>query len=97
MDQPQIYWQAVHVLAKQAALRAVKQQIQKEGRLKVALIPAGKLGALATQYLKAHAELFQEALASPLVQKSEHSINSRRRRNQGLVVYKSYERNGGAE
>jgi hypothetical protein len=60
IDQTEIDWQAVHVLAKQAALRAVKRQIQKEGRFKVALIPAGKLGALATQYLKTHPNSFRK-------------------------------------
>ena len=74
MDQHQIDWQAVHVLAKQAALRAVKRQIQKEGRLRVSLILAGKLDAWAKLYLKAHPELFQEALASPIVQQSPVSV-----------------------
>src|SRR5215471_1904194 len=86
--QPQIDWQAVHVLAKQSALRAVKRQIQKEGRLRVTLIPAGKLGALATQYLKAHPELFQEALASPIVQNSAKTHKQRSRRNQSLPLCK---------
>jgi hypothetical protein len=97
MDQRQIDWQAVQVLAKQAALREVKRQIQKEGRCKVTLILAGRLGALATQYLKTHPELFQEALASPIVQNSEHSIKSWRPRNQGLLVCENRERNGWTE
>jgi hypothetical protein len=51
----------------QAALREVKRQIQKEGRVRVTLIPAAKLGALATRYLEAHPELFEQALASDIV------------------------------
>ena len=62
--QPQIDWQAVRILAKLAALRAVKRQIQAEGRVKVSLIPRGPLDALAKKYLKAHPELVQEAMAS---------------------------------
>jgi hypothetical protein len=46
MDQHQIDWQAVHVLAKLAALRAIKRQIQKEGRLRVSIIPACKSAEL---------------------------------------------------
>jgi hypothetical protein len=62
MDQ-QIDWQAVRALAKLAALRAVKRQIQKEGKLRVSLIPACKLDALATLYLKEHrTELVAEAI-----------------------------------
>ena len=96
MDQ-EIYWLAVHVLAKQAALRAVKRQIQKEGRVKVTLIPAGKLGALATWYLEAHPELFQEVLASPLVQNSEHSRKRRSFDWQRKLLNETHAQNGGAE
>jgi hypothetical protein len=34
MDQHQIDWQAVHVLVKQAALRAVKRQLMPAGLMK---------------------------------------------------------------
>jgi hypothetical protein len=98
MDQ-QIDRQAVFVLAKLAALRAIKKQIQREGRLRVSLIPAGKLNALAGLYLKSHPELIAQAMQSDLVvvQQSKHSIKSRRPRNQGVLVCKNHERNGGAE
>jgi hypothetical protein len=69
MDQQQIDWQAVHVLAKLAAVRAIKKQIQKEGRLRVSQIPAGKLNALAGLYLKIHPELLTEAAKSDLARK----------------------------
>jgi hypothetical protein len=95
MDQPQIDWQAVHVLAKLAALRAVKRQIQKEGRLRVSLIPAGRLDALAGLYLKAYPELFQEALASPLVQKSANTIKRRRLDPQRKFLNETHVQNGG--
>ena len=75
--QPQIDWQAVRVLAKLAALRAVKRQIQKEGRVKVTLIPRGMLDALAKEYLTSHPELFQEALASPQTAEARKSRTSR--------------------
>jgi hypothetical protein len=96
MDHRQIDWQAVHVLAKLAALRAIKRQIQKEGRLRVSIIPACKLDALAGLYLKAHPELLTQAMQSDLVvQQSKHFIKSRRPGNQGLPVCENHERNGG--
>jgi hypothetical protein len=76
--QQQIDWQAVHVLAKLSALKAIKRQIQREGRVRLSLIPAGKLGALATRYLEVHPELIQEAMASPFVQNSQHMSNPKR-------------------
>jgi hypothetical protein len=88
MDQ-RIDWQAVHVLAKLAALRAIKRQIQKEGRLRVSLIPAGKLNALAGLYLKDHPELLMQAAQSDLVRISKHSTKSRRLGDQALPVCKS--------
>jgi hypothetical protein len=93
----QIDWQAVHVLAKLAALRAVKRQIQKEGRVKVTLIPAGMLGALATQYLKAHPELFQEAARSDLARISTHSIKRRRLDPQREFLNETHVQNGGPQ
>jgi hypothetical protein len=73
MEQHQIDWQAVHVLAKLAALRAIKRQIQKEGRLRVSLIPAAKLNALAGLYLQAHPELFHEAAQSDQITEARNS------------------------
>jgi hypothetical protein len=95
--QPQIDWQAVRVLAKLAAVRAVKRQIQKEGRVKVTLILRGMLDALAREYLKTHPELVQEALASPLVLNSTNTHRSRRPTDQGVVVCRSHERNRGPQ
>jgi hypothetical protein len=94
MDQ-RIDWQAVLVLAKLAALRAIKRQIQKEGRLRVSQIPAGKLNALAGLYLKAHPELITQAMQSDLVvvQQSKHSRKRRRLDPQRELLCESHERN----
>ena len=97
MDQPQIDIQAAHVPAKQAALRAVQRQIQKEGRVKLTRIPAGRLGALATRYLEAHPELFQEVLASPFVQKSRHSRKRRSVDRQRKFLNETHVQKGAAE
>jgi hypothetical protein len=96
MDQ-QIDWQAVHVLAKLAALRAIKKQLQREGRVRVSLVPAGKLNALATLYLKAHPELLAEAARSDLARISANTHRSRRPGNQGLPLCKSHAQNGGPQ
>jgi hypothetical protein len=97
MDQHQIDWQAVHVLAKLAALRAIKRRIQKEGKLRVSLIPAGKLGALAALYLKAHPELFQEAAQSDLARISTNTVKRRRLDPQRKFLNETHVQNGGAE
>ena len=52
MDQRHIGRQAVHALAKRAALRAVKREIQKEGRVKVTLIPKGMLDVRNAQVIR---------------------------------------------
>ena len=93
----QIDWWAVHVLAKQAALREIKKQLQREGRVRVSLVPASKLSALATLYLKAHPELFQEAAQSDLVRMSANTHRRRSRGNQALPLCKSHAQNGGPQ
>jgi hypothetical protein len=65
---------AVVALARLAARKAVKRQIQAEGRIKW-LVPAAQINRLADEYLRAHPELFEQAASSPIVQnlRQEHS------------------------
>jgi hypothetical protein len=95
MDQ-QIDWQAVHVLAKLAALRTIKRQIQKEGRLRVSLISASKLSALANLYLKDHPELFREAAQSDLARISKHKTKRRSVDPQRKFLNETHVQNGGS-
>jgi hypothetical protein len=78
MVQPKIDWQAVTVLAKQAALKAVRRQLQREGRVKPSLLPASTLSILAKQYLGAHPELYVQAAQSPIARISQHTHRKRR-------------------
>src|SRR6516162_2707604 len=55
---------AVFVLAKQAAIRAVRRKIQKEGRIKLWTLPLSTITRLADEHLRQHPELYAEALAS---------------------------------
>jgi hypothetical protein len=52
---------AAMVLARQAALRAVKRRIQKEGRIKLGSVPLSTLTRLGNDYLRKHPELLVEA------------------------------------
>ncbi len=54
MDQPKIDWQAVTVLAKQAAIRAVKKRLRSEGRVKVPLLSHSQIAILANEHLRQH-------------------------------------------
>ena len=97
MDQ-QIDWQAVRVLALLEAKRQVKRRLQSEGRFKVPLLSASTISRLAKDHLQAHPELYKQAMQSDLaLHNSTNSIKSRRPRNQGLLVCKSHERNGGPQ
>jgi hypothetical protein len=55
------------------------------------------LDALAKEYLTSHPELFQEALASPLVLNSTNTVKRRRLDPQRKFLNKTHVQNGGAE
>ena len=84
---------AAVVLARQAALRAVRRRIQKEGKIKEPL-PLSTLSRLANEWLDDHPELYAEALASPIVQNS--GIVRRRRAvdRQRELLCESHAQNG---
>jgi len=86
---------AAVILAQQSALKAVRQRIKKEGRIKEPL-PFSTLSRLANEWLRQHPELIAEAAADPIVlQISQVSNRKRKPAAQGLLVCKSHERNGG--
>ena len=86
---------AARVLAQQSALKAVRQRIKREGRIKEPLAFA-TLTRLAYEWLDAHPELLVAAAADPIVvQLSQVSNRKRRPAAQGLPLCKSHERNGG--
>ncbi len=87
--------QAVHILAKQAALRVVKRKLQAEGKVKPSLVPAGRLGILANEYLQAHPELFAQAIQSDLVQISPVPHKRRKLDPQRELLCESRDRIGG--
>ena len=52
---------SIRVLARQRAIKAVKRQLQAEGRRKVCQIVHREIVAMANEYLAAHPELVAEA------------------------------------
>jgi hypothetical protein len=64
------------ILARQAALKQIKQQRQRQGLRKT--LPMSVLSRLAISHLEQHPELLAEAAASPIVQNLR--ITNRRRR-----------------
>jgi hypothetical protein len=58
---------AAVILARQAALREVRQRIKRAGRIKLGTLSAATLARIANDYLRAHPELVAEAAASPIV------------------------------
>jgi hypothetical protein len=52
---------AAVTLARQSAMRAVKRQIQKEGRIKPGSLPLSTLTRLGNEWLREHPELYEEA------------------------------------
>jgi hypothetical protein len=82
---------AAVILAQQAALRAVRRRIQKEGKIKEPL-PLSTLSRLANEWLHDHPLLLAEAAASPIVQNLGNSFKRRRPAAQGLLVCESHER-----
>jgi hypothetical protein len=88
---------AAVILAQQSALKAVRQRIKKEGRIKEPL-PFSTLSRLANEWLRQHPELIAEAAADPIVlQISQVTHRKRRPAAQGLPLCKSHERNGGPQ
>jgi hypothetical protein len=80
---------AAVILAQQSALKAVRQRIKKEGRIKEPL-PFSTLSRLANEWLRQHPELIAEAAADPIVlQISQVSFKRRKPATQGLLVWKS--------
>jgi hypothetical protein len=80
---------AAVILAQQSALKAVRQRIKKEGRIKEPL-PFSTLSRLANEWLRQHPELIAEAAADPIVvQISQVSFKRRKPATQGLLVCKS--------
>lgn len=69
---------AAIILAQQAARNAVKRQLQRQGRVKLSMIPSGEITRLAEAYLAEHRELYLQAALSPLVQNLRHSVRKRR-------------------
>jgi hypothetical protein len=68
---------AAVILARQAAQKAVKRRIQKEGRIKLSTLSAATIARLGNEWLCHHPELIAEAAASPIVQNLR--ITNRRR------------------
>jgi hypothetical protein len=66
---------AAMVLARQAALRAVKRRIQKEGRIKLGSVPLSTLTRLGNDYLRKHPELLVEAAQPDIVDPTTKSLN----------------------
>jgi integrase len=58
---------AAVILARQAALRAVKRQIQREGRVKLSTLSAATLARLGNEWLGQHPELIAEAAQSDII------------------------------
>jgi hypothetical protein len=69
---------AIVTLAQQAARNAVKRKLQKEGTIRHWLVPAAQITRLADAYLEAHAELYAQAAATPVVQNLGNSVRRRR-------------------
>jgi hypothetical protein len=85
---------AAVILARQAALRVVKRQIQREGRIKLGSLPFSTLSRLAIEWLDAHPELLSEAELSPIVQNLRIPNRRRRPDPKRELVCKSQVQNG---
>ena len=83
---------AAVILAQQSALKAVRERIKKEGRIKGPL-PFSTLSRLANEWLHCHPELIAEALTSPIVQNLRVTNRRRAVDPQRELLCKSHERN----
>ena len=88
---------AAVILAQQSALKAVRQRIKKEGRIKEPL-PFSTLSRLANEWLRQHPELIAEAAADPIVLQISQVVHRKRRpAAQELPLCKNQERIGERE
>ena len=87
---------AAVILARQSALKAVRERIKKEGRIKGPL-PFSTLSRLANEWLRHHPELYAEALASEIAQKLGVTHRRRRVDPQRELLCECHERNGGPQ
>jgi hypothetical protein len=69
---------ATVILAQLAARNAVKRQIQRQGRVKLSMVPYGEITRLAERYLAEHRELLAQAALSPIVQNLKDKHRKRR-------------------
>jgi hypothetical protein len=86
---------AAVILARQAAIKAVRQQRKRQGLRET--LPMSVLSRMAIAHLKEHPELLAEAALSPIVQNLGISGRKGRPRNQALPLCKSHERNEGGQ
>jgi hypothetical protein len=84
---------AAVILARQAAIQAVRQQRKRQGIRET--LPHSTLARLGQEWLAAHPELYAEALASPIVQELGNSIGKRRPDPKQELLCKSQVQNGG--
>jgi hypothetical protein len=75
---------AIVVLARQAALREIKQQRKRQGMREV--LPMSVLSRMAMEWVEQHPELIAEAAPSPIVQELGLAHRKRRPRNQALPL-----------
>jgi hypothetical protein len=92
-----LHQHAAVILARQAAQKAVKRRIQKEGRIKLSTLSAATIARLGNEWLHDHPELLAEAAQSPIVQNSTLPHRKRRPAAQGVLVCECRERNGGPQ
>jgi hypothetical protein len=86
---------AAVILARRAAIKAVRQQRKRLGIRET--LPYSTLARLGQEWLAAHPELYAEALASPIVQELQHPHRKRRPDRKGELLCESHERNGGQQ
>jgi hypothetical protein len=87
---------ATIILARQAARNAVKRQIQKQGRVKLSMVPYAEITRLAEAYLAEHRELLAQAALSPIVQNLKDKHRKRRPDLKRELLCKSHVQNGEA-
>jgi hypothetical protein len=87
-----LHQHAAVILARLAAQRIVRRQIQREGRVKLSTLSAATIARLSNEYVLAHPELIAEAAQSEIVQNSTLAHRKRSPANQRLLVCESHER-----
>jgi hypothetical protein len=84
---------AAVILARQAAMREVKRQRQRQGLRET--LPYSTLIRLAMEYLQAHRELIADAAASPIVQNLGIVRKRRTVVRKGKSLFTTHVQNGG--